>query len=465
MPDYRNPFIVGSPVPPERFIGREKEVETILDRLVNPAHGSTAVSGEAQIGKTSLLHYISTLEIAEKWELLPEKCTFIFMDSQTIAPFSPMGFWRYVLKSLAACKVYEPNYIEGLLQGDDVGSFELGELFDRIARGGKLAVLLLDEFEHVAEHVNPDDPQFLSLLRTLVNRPAHGLALVLASRKPLPVLCQNMRFAGSPFPTGFISLSLGSFSPQEANKLIDVYTQDTGIIFSDRDREFACEISKGHCYQLQKVCFKLFKRHKEKVRVRDEQFGSLDDFDYKAIAAEMELEDQRSALLEIAEKVIEETDHEEIAAGRSSNGLWYLLARHPMTWFAIGIVVVVIITFLFFEPLRCVLEFRLTEATVALITLLAVGIAGMTFSIAPPQTDKVLKCLYGGFAVALMIVIIAMKCLPQPPQESCFPAQVPTPTAAPTSTHTMTPTSTELLTNTPSPTPTPAGGESWTQTP
>jgi len=267
VPDYRNPFIVGGPVPPACFIGREKEVRTILDRLAGSAPGSTAVSGEALIGKTSLLHYISSPDTTKEWWLSPEKCTFIFMDSQTI-PFSPMGFWRYVLRSLTARKAHDLGYIEGLLKGDDIGGFELGELFDRIARDGKLVVLLLDEFEHIIEHVNSDDPQFLKLLRALINRPAHGLALVLASRKPLEDLCQNMRFEGSPFPTSFTSLSLGSFSWEEANTLIDVYAQGTGVTFSDRDREFAYEISEGHPYWLQKVCFKLFQRHVEKMTQR-----------------------------------------------------------------------------------------------------------------------------------------------------------------------------------------------------
>ncbi|NVM56576.1 MAG: ATP-binding protein, partial [Desulfobacterales bacterium] len=185
--DYRNPFIVGGPVPPERFIGREGEVKIILDQLASPAHLiSTAVSGEARIGKTSLLHYLSSPEVAGKWGLSPEKCTFIFMDSQTVVPFSPVGFWRYVLKSLVARKVHDPGYIEDMLQRDSIEGFELGELFDRIARDGKLVVLLLDEFEHIVEHINPDDPGFLYLLRALINRPMHGLALVLASRKPLP---------------------------------------------------------------------------------------------------------------------------------------------------------------------------------------------------------------------------------------------------------------------------------------
>ena len=260
MLDYRNPFIFPGPVPPERFIGREREVTDILDRLASPAHGSTAVSGEVRIGKTSLLHYISSPEIAGKWGLPPEKCTFIFVDSQTIAPFSPMEFWRYVLKSLAARRVYVPNYIEGLLQGDDVGSFELGELFDNIARDGKLVVLLLDEFEHVVGHVSPDNPELLYLLQTLISRPVGGLALVLSSCEPLNALFRDFRFSGSPFPTSFISLSLGPFSQVEANELIETYTRDTKIRFSRKEKERVYKVSRGHPYQLQSACHELFEQ-------------------------------------------------------------------------------------------------------------------------------------------------------------------------------------------------------------
>lgn len=114
--------------------------------------------------------------------------------------------------------------------------------------------------------------------------------------------------------------------------------------------------------------------------------------------------------------------------------IWDFSLRHPISWFAIGVVFVGDITFLFFEPLRCVLEFRLTEAAVALIALLAVGTVAMTFSIAPPHIDKVLRSFYGGVTVTFMIVVLVMRFLPPPSLEGCFPAQVPTPTAAPTST-------------------------------
>jgi hypothetical protein len=179
-----------------------------------------------------------------------------------------------------------------------------------------------------------------------------------------------------------------------------------------------------------------------------EQASLLGDSDYREIAEEITEEMKEPA----------ESAHYRLSAPLllpSLSDLWDSLSRYPIAWFPIGVVVVVIITVLFFESLRCVLEFRLTEATVALIGFLALGAAGMTFSIASPQTDKVLQCLYGGFAVTLIIVVIAMKCLPQPSWEGCFGAVVPTLAATPIPTYTMAPTSIETPTKTPAPTLTP----------
>jgi hypothetical protein len=264
VPDYRNPFIVGGPVPPERFIGREREVEAILDRLASPAPSpaGTAISGEARIGKTSLLHYICDPQVAEKRGLPPEKYTFVFIDSHTIVPFTPDSFWRYILKSLVAQQVYDPRHTESLLKDKrkKFGPSELGTLFERIAQEDKLVVLLLDEFEHVVEHVSPDNPELLYLLQGLINRPMRGVALVLSSREPLNALSRDFRFSDSPFPASFTSLPLGPFSRAEANKLIETYTRDTRIRFNRKEKERVYEVSRGHPYQLQSACHELFEQ-------------------------------------------------------------------------------------------------------------------------------------------------------------------------------------------------------------
>jgi len=187
-----------------------------------------------------------------------------------------------------------------------------------------------------------------------------------------------------------------------------------------------------------------------------EQPSLLGDSDYREIAEEIAEEMKES---------VESARHKLPALPPlpSLSDLWDLLPRYPIAWFAMGVVVVAIITVSFFEPLRCILEFRLNEATVTLIGFLAVGAAGMTFIIAPPQTDKVLQSLYGGFAVTFIIVVIMMKCLPPPSQEGCFPMRVLTPTAVPTPVYTVTPTFTETPTNTPSPAPTPTSAAKATR--
>ena len=185
----------------------------------------------------------------------------------------------------------------------------------------------------------------------------------------------------------------------------------------------------------------------------DEQLNLLGDSDYEKIAEK------------ITEEMKAEREAEAIPEERKDEGkrpavlkrVYSLLSRYIIVWVAVmSVVVVLIITFLFFERLCCVIEHRFTEAIVTLIAVLAAGVAGITLRIAPPQIDKVLYSLYGSVAVTFIIVIIVMQFLPPPSKEDCgFATRAPTHTVAPTPTCTMTPTSTETPTNTPVPTPTP----------
>jgi Cdc6-like AAA superfamily ATPase len=54
-----NPFTPYAPVSPPYFVGREQEIQGVLDHLASAARGSSAISGERHIGRTSLLHYLT----------------------------------------------------------------------------------------------------------------------------------------------------------------------------------------------------------------------------------------------------------------------------------------------------------------------------------------------------------------------------------------------------------------------
>ena len=77
-----NPFTYGKPIDdPERFIGHQREVEQIYSRL-RSAFESTSIVGERRTGKTSLLKYLAHPTTQAKFDLEPEKYTFIYQDFQ-----------------------------------------------------------------------------------------------------------------------------------------------------------------------------------------------------------------------------------------------------------------------------------------------------------------------------------------------------------------------------------------------
>lgn len=252
----KNPFIVGGPVPSERHVGRKEEAETIL-ALLAAAHGSSAVNGERRIGKTSFLHYLRAR--APEWGLAPSTYQFVFMDAQSVQPFSEDAFWRYVIRKVEAADIIDPGFTSSLLQQPELEQYDLVDLFDRIGKKGKLIVLTLDEFDLIVSRVDPNSPNLLFNLRSLLNQPVRGLTLVTASLQPLNELCKSMNFRGSsPFYNVFRSVPLGRFTPKECNDLVDIYLQDAGIDFTEADRRLMIEKSEGHPYLLQRACAKLF---------------------------------------------------------------------------------------------------------------------------------------------------------------------------------------------------------------
>ena len=261
MSKQSNPFIYGGPVPPSHFIGRDEEVDTIMSRLVSPGSGSSAVSGEAQIGKTSLLRYIASSRVLERWGLEPSQDIFIEIDCQILAPFSPLLFWQMVFDDMLQQKVKgtDLRLIKAARRKKDIAGPDLIALFKNITESKRLIVFLIDEFELVVTEIDPNEPDFFNTLRALIQLP--GLALVTATRIPLETLTSQISFVDTRFPTSFAPIELGPFSQEEANELIDRALEGTGVTFSEDDRQFVYKVSKGHPYWLQNACFKLFQRY------------------------------------------------------------------------------------------------------------------------------------------------------------------------------------------------------------
>jgi hypothetical protein len=243
-------FIHSGPVPPSHFIGRKREVVRILSQLANPARGSSAISGDPRVGKTSLLHYLCEPQVSEGWRLSSTWCHFLYIDCQNIAPFSEEAFWHFTLRELEQHlrddKVLNRR-VQWLIEQSSPDIFDINSLFDEITRANRLVVLMLDEFEWIVENLDPNSPGLLNHLRALLNRPRRGLALLIATRAPLEQLCAGFRFKGSPFDNAFSAITLLPFSKVEVDELLDRYQAN----LSPTERNYLLQMAGTHPYLVQ----------------------------------------------------------------------------------------------------------------------------------------------------------------------------------------------------------------------
>ena len=175
-----NPFAYSQPISKlDRFVGREDELRRILSELRREM--SISIVGERRIGKTSLLKIlliklpdeVSTRDAPETY--------FIYLDLQMMeSKDKPIDFWNEVLDELAdrVTDTELKETIQQLCQAGRINTRSLNTLFRQLGNAGLSIVLLLDEFDRLADHPN-FGPDFFYGLRALVIN--HRLALVTTS--------------------------------------------------------------------------------------------------------------------------------------------------------------------------------------------------------------------------------------------------------------------------------------------
>jgi len=255
-----NPFTPYSPVSPAYFVGREREVQGILDHLASAARGSSALSGERRIGRTSLLHYL-TERLSEA--SLQEQFLPLYVDCQSIPRFTPTRFWQRVLRLLES-KVTDDSLGKAMakvLGQEEISCTDFEVVSDQIHEDGRTLVLLLDEFEWVVR-TDPASVEmthdFLSGLRALINRVPKGLALVIGAVHPLDKLCEGIEFRGSPFGNIFLQVRLRPFTEAEVDQFFARMLKDTGLEFTEDERNYIKQVAGGHPLLLQTAGSLLF---------------------------------------------------------------------------------------------------------------------------------------------------------------------------------------------------------------
>ena len=241
-----NPFTFGNPIKdPARFYGRREDLRQIVNRLRSSAHESTSIVGERRIGKTSLLKYLETPEVAAQFGLPPTEYCMVYIDFQGLTDITPERFWQRVLTKIerSICLPKLTPEIKRVREMGDFDLFDLEDLFEQIADCGLTTVLMMDEFEYVTQNPNFGSDFFGGLRALAIHQ---NLPLLTATRRELVDLCHSEELKGSPFFNIFANIVLRPFSRTEVLEMLDGYMAATPIQFSEREKELVLGLGGGY---------------------------------------------------------------------------------------------------------------------------------------------------------------------------------------------------------------------------
>ncbi len=260
-----NPFVYHVPVAPASFVGRERILSSIFNQLRNSSRANIALYGPLGIGKTSLLNYICTSDVAAEWGLDPEKFLLCKIDCQSLGDDIPEDFWRRLLRSISRAAgttdLKEP--INRVLNHDTISFEDIQDVLDDVEWMDRVVIACLDEFECLirthSEAAERTTRHFLGMLSSLGRRTPRTFAMVIATGQPLTALGDDIDlWRGSPFPSVFINQELPAFTEYEANQLIDGALAGTDVPFGTGERQLIYDQSQGHPALLQAAASALF---------------------------------------------------------------------------------------------------------------------------------------------------------------------------------------------------------------
>ncbi len=239
---------------PGAFIGRERELREILSRL--QGLGCTSVVGNRRIGKSSLLYEACRRAADGNWSDLRG----VYVDALSAKHHSLEGLLAAVVEGLG-------GECAGVLAGSSAEALaEFEKAVEEVRDSGCMPVVFLDEFEHLAAHVERFGDDVLESWRSLCNR--HQMAFVTASQRSLDQLTGASGWT-STFYGIFSQVRLAEYTATEAEQFAQWAIREGG--FDTSDGEFILKTGKRHPLRLQVAAWHLF----EAKRDAEPDFGDV----------------------------------------------------------------------------------------------------------------------------------------------------------------------------------------------
>ncbi len=273
-----NPFIVGSPVPPDKFIERRAALDDFINYVGAVTPGNWSIVGWQNSGKTSLLKYV----VARGKRLLPngERYFFAYVDAAS-------DNWTTNRELLETISEAILTATSGKLKCDkNVANMNAWSADLRLFRSqGNILVLCLDNFEQLFSLARERHfpANYLDGWRSLATE---GITFITASRCPLTDIYEAGKLT-SEFYNIFTTTNLGAWTDEEVDAFYAAYWPNTVPNFADR--ALIAELTGNHPFYTQmaaNIAVRIRRKHKllhgditDKLRerfakeARDKMFG------------------------------------------------------------------------------------------------------------------------------------------------------------------------------------------------
>ena len=221
-----NPFAPHLPAPRQSFVGRARERDLVFAHLLAAQPGNVAVSGPLGIGKTSLLQHVSDPFVAGERGARPPGHLVVYLDVQSVAPFSADHFWRRVAQRAARLPgAGLDGPLARLVERSTIGLIDVEVFLDALAARTTILALVLDEFEWALRADGPEAlaecRAFVAQLATLARRMPRSFCLVVATERPLAEVADTIGpWPGSPWASLFTALELRPLEADDSVHLL-----------------------------------------------------------------------------------------------------------------------------------------------------------------------------------------------------------------------------------------------------
>ena len=216
MSPTRNPYILGKPIrDPADFYGRAAELRELFESVANQQ--PVALIGEHRCGNTSILYQMQNEEVQSRYLPGGTSGLLIVYTNAQLATEGPEALFRRLARALRR----QDSGVDVDLD-ETIDQFWIEDYLEELADRGRRLVLLLDEFDVLADFPS----SFWEWFRGLITE--YDLSIVVASRVELGSFRDEWGI-GSPFFNMFRTIYVGSFTAAELEAFLTGTSEVAGV--------------------------------------------------------------------------------------------------------------------------------------------------------------------------------------------------------------------------------------------